>query len=103
MWANKILKEYLIKGFSINEKGVVQKKEQLKELQDSVKILGNVINQKTLTNEESIGLLKIISDYAYALDILDQYDYQSLSIKDTSGKETYQLTYKEAINQINAW
>jgi len=44
--------------------------------------------------------LKIISDYAYALDILDQYDYQSLEIKNTSGKETYQLTYEEAMNQI---
>ena len=46
------------------------------------------------------GLLKIISDYAYALDILDQYDYQSLQIHSTSGKETYQLTYSEAIKQI---
>jgi hypothetical protein len=55
---------------------------------------------KTLSNEESIGLLKIISEYAYALDILDQYDYQSLEITDTSGKETYQLTYDEAIKQI---
>ena len=53
-----------------------------------------------MTNDESIGLLKIISDYAYALDILDRYDYQSLEIKDTSGKEIYQLTYVEAIRQI---
>jgi len=100
IWANKILKEYLIKGYSINEKRLEQKTEQLKELQDSVKILGNVLNYKILSNNESTGLLKIISDYAYALDILDQYDYQSLQIQDTSGKETYQLTYEEAINQI---
>jgi len=44
--------------------------------------------------------LKIISDYAYALDILDQYDYQNLEINNTSGKETYQLTHSEAMNQI---
>ena len=100
IWANKILKEYLIKGFSINEKRLDQKTEQLKELQNSVKILGNILNYKVLSNTESTGLLKIISDYAYALDILDQYDYQSLEIIDTSGKETYQLTYEEAMNQI---
>ena len=47
------------------------------------------------------GLLKIISDYAYALDILDRYDYQKLNIEETSGKETDQLTYKEAISQIS--
>jgi len=99
-WANKILKEYLIKGYSLNEKRLEQKTEQLKELQESVKILGNVLNSKSLSNDESFGLLKIISDYAYALDILDQYDYQSLEINNTSGKETYQLSYEEAINQI---
>ncbi len=100
IWANKILKEHLVKGYTINEKRLAQKTEQLKELQESVKILGKVLNHKTLTNDESTGLLKIISDYAYALDILDQYDYQNLEIKDTSGKETYQLTYNEAIKQI---
>ena len=100
IWANQIIKEYLIKGYSLNEKRLKQKTEQLQELQDSVKILGKVLNYKTLTNDESIGLLKIISDYAYALDILDQYDYQSLEIKDTSGKEIYHLTYEEAIMQI---
>jgi prophage maintenance system killer protein len=100
IWANQIIKEYLIKGYSINEKRLAQHNEQLKELQESVKILGNVLNYKVLTNDESIGLLKIISDYAYALDILDQYDYQRLEIKDTTEKETYQLTYEEAIKQI---
>jgi len=100
MWANNILKEYLVKGFSINKQRLVQQNKQLKELQDSVRILGNTLNYKTLSNDESIGLLKIISDYAYALDILDQYDYQSLEIKNTSGKEKYQLTYEEAVNQI---
>jgi prophage maintenance system killer protein len=100
IWANKILKEYLIKGYSLNEKRLEQKTEQLKELKDSVKILGQVLSYKALTNDESLGLLKIISDYAYALDILDRYDYQSLEIKDTSGKEIYQLSYEEAIRQI---
>ncbi len=100
IWANKVLKEYLIKGYSLNQKRLEKKTEQLKELQESVKILGKALKYKTLTNDESIGLLKIISEYAYALDILDQYDYQSLEIKDTSGKEIYQLSYKEAIQLI---
>jgi prophage maintenance system killer protein len=100
IWANKILKDYLVKGFSINEKRLLQQNEQLKQLQESVKLLGSVLNYKTLSEEESVGLLKIISDYAYALDILDQYDYQNLEITETSGKETYQLTYEEAIEQI---
>jgi len=100
IWANKVLKEYLLKGYAINEKRLAQQNEQLKKLQESVKILGNVLNNKELSNDESKGLLKIISDYAYALDILDQYDYQKLEIKNTSGKETYKLTYGEAKEKI---
>lgn len=100
MWANKILKEYLIKGYSLDKKRLAQQNEQLKELQDSVKMLGNILDYKVLSNDESSGLLKIISDYAYALDILDQYDYQTLEIKNTSGKEIFQLDYDEAISQI---
>jgi prophage maintenance system killer protein len=100
IWANKILKEYLIKGYSINERRLSQQIKQLDDLKQSIKVLENVVNQKELTSDESIGLIKIISDYAYALDILDQYDYQTLKIQRTSGKETYQLTYVEAINQI---
>ena len=100
IWANKILKDYLIKGYSINEKRLVQQNEQLRQLQDSVKLLGQVLNHKELSGDESTGLLKIISDYAYALDILDQYDYQKLEITETSGKEIYQITYEEAISQI---
>lgn len=100
IWANKILKDFLIKGFSINEKRLTKQNEQLKDLQNSVKFLGKIVNQKELSDGEGIGLLKIISDYAYALDILDQYDYQTLKIQGTSGKETYQLSYKEAIKQI---
>ena len=100
IWANKVLKEYLIKGFSINEKKLSQQKEQLKQLQESVKLLGNILNYKELSNDESIGLLKIISDYAYALDILDQYDYQILEIKETSGTNIFKLTYNDAISQI---
>jgi prophage maintenance system killer protein len=72
----------------------------LKELQTSVKILGDSLKVKKLTDDESIGFLNIITQYAYALDVLDQYDYQSLEIKDTSGKEIYQLSYEEAITQI---
>lgn len=74
IWANNVLKEYLIKGFILNERLLTQKTEQLKELQQSVKMLGTVLSYKTLTNDESVGLLRIISDYAYALDILDRYE-----------------------------
>lgn len=101
IWANQVIKDYLIKGFALNERRLNSENEQLKSLKESVLILTKIINQKRLTVDESEGLLKIITDYAYALDILDQYDYQNLKISDTSDKELYRITYKEALNYIN--
>jgi len=100
IWANKVLKNYLIRGYSLNEKKLSKQNEQLKELQKSVKILGNILHKKELSQDESSGLLQIISDYAYALEILDQYDYQKLEIGETSRKELYKLTYDEALEKI---
>jgi len=100
-WATQLLKDYLIKGYIINQQRLQKHAKQLDELKETIKILGSTLKYRKLTNDESTGLLKIISDYSYALDILDQYDYQTLKIENTSGKEVYQLTYKEAIKQIN--
>ena len=100
IWANNVLKEYLVKGFVLNEKKLIQQNEKLKDLQESIKILGDVLKYKTLSTDESTGLLKIVSDYAYALDILDRYDYQNLKVSSTSENNVFRLTYEDAIAQI---
>lgn len=100
IWANRILKDYLIKGYSINEKRLKEKADQFRQLQKTIKIIGNVSSNKKLTGDESEALLNLVSEYSYALDILDQYDYQELAIKDTSGEDSYKLEYNEAISLI---
>jgi len=100
IWANKILKEYLIHGYSINETVLLMKSQQLTELQRTIKLLNSAISAKELTNDENKGLLSIITDYSYALEILDQYDFQTLKIKDTSGKDVFRINYNDAIKQI---
>ncbi len=99
-WANQVLKDYLIKGYVINQKRLETQVEQLNELKETIKILGNTLEHKELTDEESKGLIKIISDYSYALEILDRYDHQALKIEKTSGKAIYRLTYREVKDQI---
>jgi len=101
IWSNSILSDYLISGYALNEKKLKEQNEKLKQLKDTVKILGEIANIKFLTNNESIGLLKIISDYAYALDVLDQYDYQSLEIDNTTLTSSYRLTYEDVKHQIS--
>jgi prophage maintenance system killer protein len=100
IWATRILKDFLVKGYVLNEKRLILQNQILNELQKSLKILGEVIESNDLSRDESIGLLNIISDYSYALDILDKYDYQTLEVSGISEKEVYKLTYDEAISQI---
>ncbi len=99
-WATRLLKDYLIKGYVINQQRLQKQANQLTELKETIRLLGKTLEYKKLTNDESQGLLKVISEYSYALEILDRYDYQTLKIENTSGKEVYRLTYEEAIKQI---
>lgn len=101
IWANEILKDYLVKGYAVNEKRLQEQSRQLEELKQTVKLLGNVVGSKDLTSDEASGLLKVVTDYTYALDILDQYDHQALKIQGTTPKELFRITYDEAMKTIN--
>ncbi|HZE85717.1 MAG TPA: RhuM family protein [Puia sp.] len=100
IWANGILKDYLRKGYAIDQKRLREQSRQLDELKQTVRLLGNVIENKTLNSEEATGLLKVVTDYTYALDILDQYDHQVLEIQSTTKDELFQITYPAAITVI---
>ena len=100
IWANQILKEYLINGYAINEKKISEQQEQLKNLKKTVTLLSNVLESKELTSDEATGLLKVVTDYAYALDILDKYDHQQLTIEGTTLQELFVIDYPEAMQAI---
>lgn len=100
IWANNILKQYLIKGYSINESRLKEQEKQLKELKSTVSLLSNVLENKKLNSDEAIGLLKVVTDYAYALDILDKYDHQNLKIEGTTPNELFKINYSEAKTAI---
>ena len=99
-WANKILKDYLIKGYTINKNITA---ERYNELKDMVRIMSRTISlQSNASNDEYSGLFNVISDYIYALDILDGYDYQNLTIAKTTNEEPFKITYENAMQAINA-
>jgi prophage maintenance system killer protein len=101
IWANKILKDYLVKGYVVNEKRLREQQDQLDQLKQTVKLLGNVLDTQSLSSDQATGLLKVITDYTYALDVLDQYDHQVLEIRATTKEELFQITYAEAVQAIN--
>lgn len=100
VWANKILKEYLLKGYTINTKHLNEKAGQLKELKKTIELLDNVVKNKLLDSKEATGLLNVISDYSYALDTLDKYDHQTLKKPSVISKDKFKITYKTAIDSI---
>lgn len=99
-WATQRLKDFLVKGFAINEKRLEEAESKFQELKQAVKLLESIVNAKEITGDEAQGLLKVLSDYAFALDILDQYDHQTLKISETEDKEIFKISYPEAIKAI---
>lgn len=97
MWANKILKQYLIQGYAINERISAQKYDELSQL---IKVLGRTLQNQERLTEDSRSLFDVVVDYTYALDTLDRYDYQELKIEDTTGRETFHATYDSAMEVI---
>ena len=99
-WANRVLKEYLLKGYVVNER---IRKRQITELRQLVQMLGRTIqNQPLLKTDENQALFDIVVDYTYALDTLDDYDYQRLGVKETTQEEMFQATYDNAMQAIAA-
>lgn len=99
-WATSVLKQYLIKGYVVNQQ---IKLDRYNELKDVVRLMSrSIVLQDNVTTDEYNGLFNVISDYVYALDTLDQYDYQSLSISKTTKEEPFRATYDNAMEVINA-
>ena len=97
IWANKILKQYLLQGYAVNERIASQKYDELSQL---VKVLGRTIQNQEKLTEDSRSLLDVVVDYTYALDTLDRYDYQELKIEGTTKKEEFHATYDNAMEVI---
>ena len=91
-WANRILKDYLVKGYAINEK---LRREQLSDLRQLVQIVGRTVQSKAVESaDETQAIFDVVLDYTYALDTLDNYDYERLTVKETTPEERFHATYE---------
>ena len=97
-WANRVLKQYLIKGYAINER---LHHEQISELRQLVQVVGRTLQHREQGNTiETQDLLDVVVDYTYALDTLDNYDYERLTIDKTTKVAAFHATYENAMEQI---
>src|SRR3989338_1557904 len=94
IWATNRLKEYLIKGFSINQ-------SRLNQLKQSIKLIQSTTSSESLDNTQTKEIIELLTDYALGLDILDGYDNQSLEIREITEEASYKIEYQEAKLAIN--
>ena len=98
-WASALIKQYLIKGYAIDQRRL----DHYDELKDVVRLMSRALTlQDKVSEGEYAGLFNVISDYVYALDTLDRYDYQTLGIEKTTKEELFRATYENAMDAINA-
>jgi prophage maintenance system killer protein len=93
IWANKIIKDHLVKGYTINEK-------RLLELQKTIKLVNRTI-QSLSSDDQTKGIFEVLSEFSTALDILDDYDHQRLGLSDTPIQATFRISYKEAKHAVD--
>lgn len=88
IWATNVLKNHLLRGYSANER-------RLKELNQAIRLIGSVAERKALSSDEATALLSVVKDYSYALDLLDDYDHERVTAKDTTVRPVAPVSYDE--------
>lgn len=96
IWANSVLREYLVKGYALNEKRLKEQTEKIKEIEKTLEIFSNVVEHYQLNRDEFSGILKVVADYTRALDLLDDYDHQRMKIEKTSKDELFRIDYQSS-------
>ncbi|MCQ2348677.1 MAG: virulence RhuM family protein [Paludibacteraceae bacterium] len=97
-WANRVLKDYIIKGYAVRSNMQLRHYNELKEV---VALMSRTMElQESPSKDEYGGLFNVIADYVYALDTLDHYDYQELTINKTTQQEPFRATYENAMEAI---
>lgn len=96
-WATSVLRDYLIKGYAINQRIREENYQQMVQL---VRSMARTVKLQELSKEVRNALLDVVVDYTFALDRLDDYDYQRLSIPESSTEEKFHATYEGAMNVL---
>ncbi|MBT9568073.1 MAG: virulence protein RhuM/Fic/DOC family protein [Thiobacillus sp.] len=89
IWATNVLRQHLVQGYTVHER-------RLKELNQAVRLISDVAQRRTLSGDEATALLNVVADYAYALEVLDDYDHQRIRLGEVSAGPVAALDLDEA-------
>lgn len=100
IWANRVLKDYLVRGYAVSDR---LRDENYAGLRQLVQVMGRTLHSHgEVGSDESRSLLDVVVDYTYALDTLDRYDYQQLSVSHTTRPTRFRATYEAAMQAIGS-
>ncbi|OGU14159.1 MAG: hypothetical protein A2X63_06140 [Ignavibacteria bacterium GWA2_35_8] len=101
IWANKVLKDFLLKGFALNKKLLQNQNEKLNQLNETIKLISSISASEYLNAENKDTILLLLERYSKALNILDDYDYNKFSEIQENEGTVYILKYDEVRKIIN--
>lgn len=101
-WATRVLKEHIVKGYTVNEQRLKEESVRLQEMRRTIDLLARTLANQELVSETGKDVLRVISDYAYALTLLDRYDHGTLAIEETTRKALHVISYDEAMELVSS-
>jgi prophage maintenance system killer protein len=101
-WATRVLRDHIVKGYTVNEQRLREEQTKLREMRQTVVLLARTLANQELVTETGRDVLRVINDYAYALATLDRYDHGTLAIEATTGEALRVIDYAEAIGIVKA-
>lgn len=99
VWATKTLKKHLLQGYTVNEKLLLKQTEKFRELQGTIEFLRNK-SEKILPEGQGREILRLLSDYATTLSLLEKYDKKTLAVP-RGKKPGFVLSYEDCLNVIS--
>jgi len=95
VWANSVLKEYLIKGYTLNEKRLTEREKELQILKAAIQLLERSVANQARQLDQAQSFVNIIADFSNGLGILDDYDNGRLDSRGLTEKEAVPISYEE--------
>ena len=99
-WATRVLRDHIVNGYTVNEQRFREQAEKLTDMRRTVELLARTLANQELVSDTGKDVLRVITDYAYALTLLDRYDHGTLAIEETTRQALHTISYDEAIGIV---
>jgi prophage maintenance system killer protein len=102
IWANRILKEHLVQGYTLNHKRLQEKQDQVDKLKNAIALVERTLLQQVENVQEARDVLAVLNTYAKGLEILDDYDHEQLETQGKTGKAAIEIGMPEFLSVVEA-